>query len=387
MNQITTVTELDSPKVDKKLHQDNASTVSKLRAPRLYNLDYLRGLAAFGIMLYHILSWSHGAFSADTFMMRIGIYGVSIFYVLSGLTLFHVYYNRMQPQISDLIKYFSKRIFRIYPLLILATLATIATILETPPHPAKILMNLTGLFGFVNWNGTIATGVWSIGNELVFYVFFPVFVYLAKFNRWAFSLLAILIFLIYLYFAFIVIAPSLSLGQQWRNYVNPLNQVFLFLGGFLIGLLFTEEKWSNIKTLIILVTGLTLLVFIPASGDRVTLVTGTNRLSFTLACLLICASFFKLRLKLPRLVHIPLITLGEASYSVYLLHPIIWYFTGVALDYTSAHFFIVPPTIKIPLAILSTLIISQLVYVYFEKYFMRVGQRISSFAIPSKMNH
>ena len=64
---------------------------------RLYNLDYLRGLVTFGIMIYHYLSWTLGKFTADTFMGRVGIYGVSIFYVLSGLTLYYVYYDKMKP--------------------------------------------------------------------------------------------------------------------------------------------------------------------------------------------------------------------------------------------------------------------------------------------------
>ncbi len=50
---------------------------------RLYNLDYLRGLAAFGIMVYHYMKYTFGTFTADSFMGKIGIYGVSVFYVLS----------------------------------------------------------------------------------------------------------------------------------------------------------------------------------------------------------------------------------------------------------------------------------------------------------------
>lgn len=73
---------------------------------RLYNLDYLRGFAAFGIMIYHYSSWSLGNFTADSFMGRIGVYGVSVFYVLSGLTLFYVYKNKMKPTVQDVIYFF-----------------------------------------------------------------------------------------------------------------------------------------------------------------------------------------------------------------------------------------------------------------------------------------
>lgn len=58
---------------------------------RLHNLDYLRGLAASGIMIYHYSMWTNGHADIDSFICRVGVYGVSIFYVLSGLTLFVVY--------------------------------------------------------------------------------------------------------------------------------------------------------------------------------------------------------------------------------------------------------------------------------------------------------
>src|SRR6187549_3632015 len=137
---------------------------------RLYNLDYLRGLAAFGIMIFHYLSWTLGDPVSDTcgFMGRIGIYGVSIFYVLSGLTLYYVYFDKMAPSKADVIDFIRKRFFRIFPLL---WLATIGAIIITGPIPAAwdFFLNITGLFGLLKWDGYIAPGAWSIGNELVFY--------------------------------------------------------------------------------------------------------------------------------------------------------------------------------------------------------------------------
>ena len=91
---------------------------------RLSNIDYLRGLAALGIMVYHYLSWTLGLFTADSIMGRIGIYGVSIFYILSGLTLHYVYYEQMIPSKKDVLNFFKKRFFRIFPLLWLVIIVT-----------------------------------------------------------------------------------------------------------------------------------------------------------------------------------------------------------------------------------------------------------------------
>ena len=340
---------------------------------RLYNLDYLRGLAAFGIMIYHYLSWTLDKFTADTFMGRLGIYGVSIFYVLSGLTLYYVYYNKMQPNRQDIVAFFKKRVFRIFPLLWLATIISILLSRKMPDF-TNLFLNLSGLFGFVRWDVHISTGVWSIGNELVFYVFFPFFILFIKRFKPLMILLALALFALYLFFAFVRLNPDLTLSEQWKNYVNPLNHVFLFLGGFLIGFFLHKYQIRNSVIITLLLLGLALFTFYPATGNMINLVTGTNRLFFTACCFLICICFYKLTFKFPQFIHKPFTLLGEASYSVYLLHPIVWALTGSVSGLFSIYIFYFPVSARLILSVLSTLIISYFVYQYFEKYFMKLEQ-------------
>lgn len=337
---------------------------------RLHNLDYLRGLAASGIMVFHYLSWTLGEFSASNFFGRLGIYGVSIFYILSGLTLYYVYYPKMKPSGTDVRQFFKKRIFRIFPLLWLVTIASILLNKITPDY-FNLVLNLTGLFGFVKWYTYFSTGIWSIGNELVFYVFFPLFILLSKSSKAAMLVLSVILFSIYIYFAFVRLTPALSIDNQWKDYINPLNQVFLFLGGFLIGLIFHHISFKNTFSLFLILSGLLLFIFYPAEGNVIQLVTGINRLVFTLCCFMVCIGFYKLTLQFPTFVHKPLTLLGEASYSVYLLHPLIYNLTGKLQVFTAAHGFLFSETIRLLLSIGSTFVISYFVYQYFEKYFMR----------------
>lgn len=344
---------------------------------RLYNLDYLRGLAASGIMVYHYLSWTFGDFKSDTFLGRLGIYGVSLFYVLSGLTLFHVYYNKMKPSKPEVISFFRKRFYRIFPLLWLATFAAIL-ISEKSPDWFDVFLNVTGLFGFVKWDTYFSPGIWSIGNELVFYVFFPFFVLFSRSNKYLMVLLIAIITGLYIYFAYFIIDANSTLSKQWYYYVHPINQVFLFLGGFLTGLIFGKLKLSNYLSLLILVAGLGLFVFYPVSGDPVQLVSGTNRLIFTAACFLISIAFYKSTFTLPRFLHSPLSLLGEASYSVYLLHPIVFkiaemYFFIPGKDKAFSYYILL-----IIVSLSATLIFSYLIYNYFEKYFMKMGKTVSN---------
>jgi exopolysaccharide production protein ExoZ len=60
---------------------------------RLESLDYLRGLMAVSVMAFHYVSWSFVKPGADSLLGKLGIYAVSIFYILSGVSLSFVYFQ------------------------------------------------------------------------------------------------------------------------------------------------------------------------------------------------------------------------------------------------------------------------------------------------------
>lgn len=326
---------------------------------RLHNLDYLRGLAAFSIMLYHFQSWAIGSFTADTFWGRIGLYGVSIFYILSGLTLYLVNRKQLVPK-----AFFIKRFFRIYPLLIFATLATIILHRSLPPIK-MILLNLTGLFGFVTPRGYIATGAWSIGNELVFYALFPVLWSLLKFHKsWVLWLAGGGLFCLY---AFYLLSPTAQMADQWATYVNPLNQVPYFMVGLLIAHYLDTKELSVWQNAALFLIGIAVFVGLPTGANLSELVAGVQRLFFTLSITLICTAFFKSESQLHPVFHKPLSILGEASYSVYLLHPLVWAVAQKGLPYVNAWVVIV-------VAAAASIAGGYVVYRYFEMYFIGYGK-------------
>ncbi|MGN6618309.1 MAG: acyltransferase family protein [Ilyomonas sp.] len=343
---------------------------------RLYSLDYLRGLAAFSIMLYHYFSWTYGNFSVDGFWGRIGVYGVSIFYVLSGLTLQLVYSSKMEINKKSILEFFRKRFFRIFPLLWLATLTTVLLRREGYTF-ITLFLNFTGLFGLLKWDGYLATGAWSIGNELVFYLFFPLFIFTFKRSKTAFLFLSLIILGIYLYFAFFLLEPNTALSIQWKNYINPLNQVFLFFGGFIIGALLKEVYVRPSVNLIILAIAIFAFSFYPIEGNAIHIVTGWKRIFFTLCCFLICLCFYKLHYHLPKFIDKPLAILGEASYSVYLLHPIVFSLVQAFQKRVTNYFYDFPVVFWLIAAVISTLTLGYFVYDKFEKYFMQLSRRIA----------
>lgn len=340
---------------------------------RLHSLDYLRGLTAFGIMIYHYTSSLYGEYDSSTFLGRIGVYGVSIFYILSGLTLYHVYYDSMKPSRSDILVFAKKRILRIFPLLWVVTILSVL-INRTKPDFVDLFLNLSGLFGFIRWDKYFSAGVWSIGNEIVFYTFFPLFVFFMKRFRFLVVLFFLFAFGFYLYFSFFQLNTDLTLSDQWRSYTNPFNQLFLFFSGFLIGVFFTRIQLKNIYLLFILIIAIILFSTFPVIGNTINIVTGINRLIFTLLSISICCCFYKLNYTLPPFFHRIFETTGLISYSIYLLHPIVWSIVSkliVLVNFNDVYF---SGKYIILTSVLITLIISYYSYNNFEKYFMRLSK-------------
>ena len=79
---------------------------------------------AIGIMLYHLHWWLLYLPGSNTLLGRLGFYAVSIFFILSGLSM-AVVYNAVIDNVRQAIRFEIKRIFRIWPLMWLAILLTI----------------------------------------------------------------------------------------------------------------------------------------------------------------------------------------------------------------------------------------------------------------------
>jgi peptidoglycan/LPS O-acetylase OafA/YrhL len=247
------------------------------------------------------------------------------------------------------------------------------TISQTIPDLTKILLNFSGLFGLYWWNAAIGTGVWSIANELVFYLFFPFFMIVHARSKTAFYLLNVVVLGIYIYFAFFVLDTDEGLVKYWRQYTNPMNQLFLFSSGLMLGSIFNRKSFSQVLILALLVFSVLVFSFYPTQGpDTIHIVTGWSRLVLSATCIVLCFCFFKLEVKLPTLLHKFFIILGESSYSLYLLHPILWSLFGIFLKHTSI---VLPDILKIFIGAAISLSVSYLVYLKFEKYFIAKGKK------------
>lgn len=336
---------------------------------RVQSLDYLRGLMAAGIMVYHFFLWSGDKYDAGTLLGRLGVYGVSVFYVLSGLTLFVVYHQKLE--FKSIHQYFIKRIFRIFPLLWLCVALTIF-FTSKQIDLITVLLNLSGLFGFIAPSKYIAAASWSIGNELVFYTIFPVILLVSRKYKFFPLLVVILSFLIAIYFSFNILDGNRLIAYQWKLYIMPLNQVVLFVSGFLVGQLLVGKTMPQFVGPFLIVVSTTAFVLYPVNGDNIHIVSGVNRIIFILMSVVLTAGFLITDIRIGKVANFFLARLGEVSYSVYLIHPIVFNFIKKQLNVTD----------RLSLLLFSftgTLIISVLVYNFYEKKFIQVGQVISNY--------
>ncbi len=354
------------------------SVTSSITPKRVKTLDYLRGIMAACVMLYHFSIWTAGTLDVGTFLAKVGIYGVSIFYILSGLTLFLVYQSSFRGSWEEINSFAIKRIFRIFPLLWLSSLLTIALkYYQHKPLPTlwTLWLNITGLYGFISPGACISVGAWSIGNELVFYALFPFILWLLQKNRNGFYIFWVITCLMSCYISFYQLDTHILLAKQWGIYINPLNQLFFFVGGIAIGTfdqksldVFRYQSGRRIFVIVVLA-----FILYPVEGNQIQIVAGWERIVFSTLSFVVCTSFYATRGKYIILPLEELLSfLGETSYSIYLLHPLVFFgLKEVSMKYLSTreHFII---------SLLLTLCASYISYQLLEKPVVRLGKSLLS---------
>jgi peptidoglycan/LPS O-acetylase OafA/YrhL len=352
-----------------------------LRQTRVQSLDYLRGLMALAVMIYHYASWSIGDLGSGSVLGRLGIYAVSIFYILSGVSLALVYADRLQHGV-DAFDFAVRRLFRIFPLFYVVVTSALllgwasSTLHGTPYEfpTCKALLNYTLTFGFIDPAAYLSTGAWSIGNEIVFYTFFPLLFLNTKhaFRRVLFA--GLLSLVAAGYFAFVALSNGASIELQWDRYINPLNQAFLFIAGVAIGTYLKPRGQLNSRIGCVMIVCLSLFCLWPASGNHIHLVTGFTRVILSAVCIALVASIFVWNPSFDSPVMKPLAFFGEGCYSIYLLHPIV----AIPVVFAASRLHMISTITSYCIAFVVTLLLSWLSFRFIEKPMIRTGRAVSA---------
>ncbi len=332
---------------------------------------------ALSIMIYHLGSFGYldGSHDASTALGKIGIYGVSIFFILSGLSM-AIAYDKYINNFRSAGTFFIRRMFRIWLLLWLAValVAVPAYFAGKPYSIAMIGMNLSTLFGFTFPHLYINMGAWSIGNEMVYYALTPLFIYAYHRRLWFGNAITVATAMAGAVFAFYLLSPTETLATQWKTYINPFNNLFLYCAGLAIYYNLRDLSSARRWRLPVLLMALALFFLYPSSGDQINIVTGYNRIAMSALLIWIVLAFYKFPPSLPAKLGIAFEQLGIATYGVYLLHPIVIYWMQKGFDSME----IKNPYLFVLLVVGLTITFALVTFKYIESPLIKIGKHVTN---------
>lgn len=305
----------------------------------LGSIQLLRGIASILVVLLHItINYNENTGQRFLFdIFRFGGSGVDIFFVLSGFII--TYSNlRYLAQPSSVGKFLKRRFIRIFPIYWIIITVFLMLQLALPAFYkshfdtglANVLQTYLLLPGHVMINGVS----WSLTNELFFYLLFSLALLIPNKKICFYLMTVYFLFLI----AYALISPATMNGNPYKEFVLfPMNIEF-FLGVFIVLII---NRISKNWIYPLLITGIALFVagsLLSNSDFAVvssSLHIALNRvLLFGFPSFLIILAVVKLEFSKTVNVHSVFVHLGDASYSIYLIHlPIVAAFFKIVVKF------------------------------------------------------
>jgi len=327
--------------------QAAASNATSTNSEEIYCISYLRGLAALGVVLYHVRVDLWVGFNALNTNPSLGGFlahatawlslptifmgsGVMLFFVISGFCIHHPYAGPQGKKL-DLQEYAVRRSFRIYPPYLVAVLFTFAV--QCLGYHDGFLKSLDAtnyrMSVFLLQN-TFANqpqcnpALWTIPVEVAFYIFFPL-VYFGL-RRSCFGTLAAGLVVSLLAIASSLLSPiQSSFLPYWFTWIAGA----ALAEGHKTGDLKQPPFWICLTGILFFLLGLGFTWYVRASLalDNSSGYAGSIALAGSLAygiafSVLLWWSIMNQRVYrlLPAFLHRSLMFLGAISYSLYLFH-------------------------------------------------------------------
>jgi len=271
------------------------------------SIQYLRGFAAFGVLLFH-------AADRAGYVFGVGAAGVDVFFVISGFIMW-VVTCRKPPSPAD---FLVRRVQRIVPLYWGLTLAVAAAAVAIPgafPAMRPTFGHLVQSLLFVphrDDTGLIAPLIvpgWTLNYEMFFYLLFAGGLLApARLRPWAVSAALL---------GLVALRPLGDVQNPiWATYTNPL--LLEFGAGVWLGKAWSEGKLpSRALGWALIAAGLAGFTAVTVAGLDVE---PARALLWGLPALALVAGAVSLEAAGPLPHWWPLRALGDASYSVYLVH-------------------------------------------------------------------
>ncbi len=302
------------------------------KATRLGLLDPLRGILALCVAVYHLSVWfelTHSGSGQNMALAKLGNYGVSAFFVLSGFLLFRTAsWQRIQKE--GVGHFWLRRFLRLAPVFYLACAMNVMFHLGMGPGPTLryLLENLTLTFGAFHPNHALVIGGWYVGLVSLLYFAYPALAWVREKSgpRGGLVFLAFLAIGLWLWSLPSTLHDVMATDQwnRFHAYVLAPNQLFLLAwGGLLAGLHAASEERLDPKVTLLLALPLLWLLLRPTPQffDHLTALTGWLRYRYLLIITILVALAAFTRNGEPGRIGKVFSRLGDWSFGLYLLHP------------------------------------------------------------------
>lgn len=305
-----------------------------------HEIDGLRALAVLSVITFHFFpSWMPG-----------GYVGVDVFFVISGYLITTIICTQLMENRFSLLKFYYKRINRLFPSLILVLAATIMIgffILADEEYELlgkHILAGATFSSNFVYWSefGYFDNAVetkpllhlWSLAVEEQFYIIFPLLLLVN--NKVTSKALPLTLILFFLSLIFCIATTRVNLVEA---FYSPLARCWeLFLGSLIAHLRIDTSKllsslrddYSNVMSL----SGLLLIAYSAYMFTKETVFPGWTALVPASGTLLILCSSSCSFVNQKILSQKILVSVGRYSYPLYLWHwPLLFFINTTGFQF------------------------------------------------------
>jgi peptidoglycan/LPS O-acetylase OafA/YrhL len=284
----------------------------------ILSIQYLRGIASLLVVLSHI-AWKNIQAGGSTmhWWHEAGTFGVDIFFIISGYIMVYITQN-MHQKPHNIKLFLKKRFIRIVPLYWFYTLVALAIFLIIPERVnsagggTDIFKSFFLLPLDSNENYLVGVG-WTLHYEFIFYLLFSFGLMLSR-RAGNIAVASAILFSVFY---------SIFIPMEGINYIfySFLNDIFIeFALG--ISLYFFLLKIKHIPWIISLLSitiGIASFFYLHMGGSF----TGVHHIDTGSSAFLICFGVVSLEYFWKKRECKLLIQLGNASYSIYLLHPFI----------------------------------------------------------------
>jgi peptidoglycan/LPS O-acetylase OafA/YrhL len=354
-----------------------AKPTGKPQATALLSIQALRGIAVMGVVLIHIQLYFSNKLAMPTFLpqFNIGAASVDVFFVISGFIMVYAS-ERLFGQPGGMRVYFLRRIARIVPMYWGAT--TILLIYVLIRHDSFAAANggahadyLIASYLFYpyvrpdGWGAPFLGVGWTLNYEVFFYTLFGLLIMLSR--RMIVAVIAAI------FCVLIAIRLTFDVANPFAYWFNPLIIEFVF--GMVIALAYRDglriPPWVQWP---LIAAGLALLGYSWSQAHFFSPDAVARVLYWGVPAILIVGSFALAERRVPHNLFWRITGfLGDASYSIYLVHTL-----ALGVPVLLLGRFIAPqsaPWLYVVLMLLVTTIPSFLCYLFIEKpmidYFAR----------------